>query len=227
MRPAFLLLAALLVLSACGRPLTPQEVAFLGTVQGSGLDTSKVRLFDDLAVGAPITVPASPRVTCQQRLYPPPAASTIQTGTAAMTIFDGIHFRSDYYAGNFLADWPKTINLPAAMLLAHEMTHVWQWQHRDVTHYFPLKAALEHVRSRDPYLFDPDTPADFLSLGYEQQGSVVEEYVCCRTLAPHAARTSRLHDMLRRVFPDLPPISPIAEDALLPWRGVQLAGICD
>ncbi len=144
-----------------------------------------------------------------------------------MTIFQGVHFRPDYFSTDYLADWPERINLPAAMLLAHEMTHVWQWQHRDVTRYFPLKAMMEHVRSADPYLFDPNTQANFLSQGYEQQGSIVEEYVCCRTLAPDAARTKRLHDMLKQVFPTLPPISPIAQDALLPWNGVQIKGICD
>jgi hypothetical protein len=112
------------------------------------------------------------------------------------------------------------------MLLAHEMTHVWQWQNRDLTGYHPLKAAFEHIASPDPYLFDPDTPADFLSFGYEQQGAIVEEYVCCRTLAPQAERTHRLHDMLAAVMP-VAPIPQTRDPVLLPWNGVEIEGICD
>ena len=39
---------------------------------------------------------------------------------------------------------PRSINaLSEAMLLAHEMTHVWQWQNRKRTGYHPLRAAAE------------------------------------------------------------------------------------
>ncbi|MBI1416372.1 MAG: hypothetical protein GC146_04040 [Limimaricola sp.] len=220
-------LLACLLLAACGRPLTPHELAFIEDLQGGQLNPAHVRISDGLASGPPITIAAPPRVTCQQRIYPPPAGPTVQTGTAAMTIFQTVYVHPQLYRDDFLADWPRRIDLPDAMLIAHEMVHVWQWQHRDETHYFPLKAAMEHVQSQDPYLFDPNTHADFLSLGYEQQGAIMEEYVCCRTLAPEAARTKRLHDMLAKVF-GLPPLSrPLAQEALLPWRGVQIAGICD
>ena len=63
--------------------------------------------------------------------------------------------------------------------------------------------------------------------GFEQQGAIVEEYVCCRALAPDAPRTKRLHEMLSEALPvaDLPGARR-EHDVLLPWKGVQLEGIC-
>ena len=88
-----------------------------------------------------------------------------------------------------------------------------------VTGYFPLKAAFEHVGSPDPYLFDLGTSADFLDYGYEQQGAIMEEYVCCRTLAPQAARTERLHEMLSAVLSADAHRRPLTEWVALPWEG--------
>ena len=112
------------------------------------------------------------------------------------------------------------------MLFAHEMTHVWQWQNRDITGYHPLKAASEHS-APDPYLFDLENSPKFLDYGFEQQGAIVEEFVCCRALAPQAARTKRLHTMISQSMP----LSALPEErehsVLLPWDGVQVNGICD
>jgi hypothetical protein len=127
-----------------------------------------------------------------------------------------------------LQDYPERLNLVQSMLLAHELTHVWQWQNRARTGYSPWRAAAEHGRIDDPYLFDLDSSPDFLSYGFEQQGAIVEEYVCCRALAPDAARTKRLHRMLKDAFPvtDLPGARR-ESDVYLPWRGAELDGICN
>ena len=55
----------------------------------------------------------------------------------------------------------------------------------------------------------------------------MEEYVCCRALAPNAPRTQRLHEMLAEVMPvsDLP--HSRESDVLLPWKGAELGEICD
>jgi len=222
-------LAALLLLAACGRPLTTSEMAFLDTLQGDMLDPAPVRIRGDLAPGAPVEVPPRPRLTCQERLFPPRVESFHST-PGAMAIFESIHVRPDLYRGDFIrGDWEGQA-VPAlldAMLLAHEMTHVWQWQNRELTGYHPLRAAFEHVGNPDPYLFDPETQADFLSFGYEQQGSIVEEFVCCRTLAPDAERTQRLYDMISKVMP-VERYSDLARDGIiLPWAGAEIEGICD
>lgn len=219
----------LLLLAACGRPLTTSELAFLDTLQGDMLDPSAVRIHDDLARGAPVEVPPRPRLTCQQRLFPPRDGSFHST-PGAMAIFESIHIRPDLYRDDFTrSEWEgrDVPDLLDAMLLAHEMTHVWQWQNRELTGYHPLKAAFEHVGDPDPYLFDPETRAEFLSFGYEQQGAIIEEFVCCRTLAPDAARTQRLYDMISRVMP-VARYSDLAQDGvILPWAGAEIDGICD
>lgn len=216
-----------LTLAACGRPLTPGEMAFTATLQGDGPHISVARLSDGLATAAPRTIPAPPRLTCQQRIYPPPSGDTIRVGTQAMVIFNDIYLRPEVYLDDLMSQYPAKVYLPDAMLLAHEMVHVWQWQNRDQTNYHPLKAAFEHFGGRDPYLFDPETTAPFQSFAYEQQGAIMEEYVCCKALAPNADRTRRLHDMLAEVF-DLPPLAaPLAAEIYLPWRGVEVDGICD
>ena len=58
------------------------------------------------------------------------------------------------------------------------------------------------------------------------QGSIVEEFVCCRALAPQAPRTKRLHALIAEAMPvaDLP--QSRQNDVRLPWDGVQLDGIC-
>jgi hypothetical protein len=202
-------------------------VAFLSGLQGARLDTSRVRLHEAPRLSGVRRLPAPPRVTCQSRLYPPPEGATVRTATGAITAFDDVWVRRDLYAPDLVEGWPEVLPLADAMLLAHEMVHVWQWQHRDLTGYTPLKAAFEHVRTADPYLFDLDTSVDYLDYGYEQQGSIMEEYLCCRTLAPRAARTGRLHAMLSEYFPLRPLEEPMSEWVRLPWDGVDVEGICD
>ncbi len=222
MRP----LPLLLLLAACGRPLTDAEFAFLSTLQGDTIIAENVRLHDGLAVVAPREVPAPPRTTCQARLYPPPQGPTIRVNTGALALFEDVHLRSDLYRDDMAEGWPRSIPLADAMLLAHEMVHVWQWQNRALTGYHPARAAFEQVTKPDPYLFDLDSAADFLDYGYEQQGSIMEEYVCCRTLAPDAPRTARLHALLADYFPLAPLGTAQPEWALLPWDQVEIEGIC-
>lgn len=230
MRLILISLILALPLAACGRGLTPHEQAFLATVHGDSLDMTKMRLHDGLAKGAPVPVPPRPRLTCQERLYPP--RTTIGQGhPGAMALFQHVYIRPELYQPDLtMRPTPShgaVPDLADAMLLAHEATHVWQWQNRALTGYHPLKAALEHAGSPDPYLFDPETEGDFLSYGYEQQGAIVEEFVCCRTLASDAPRTERLYRMIAAVMPVQRYADLGAEGILLPWQGVTVEGICD
>lgn len=219
----------LLLLAGCGRPLTETERSFASRLQGDALDLDRVRLVRGAPVGS-ITFQRKPRprLTCRERILPPAKGEIVTSSPAAVTLFNRIFFSRDWYTGNYLPAYPERMYLSEAMLLAHELTHVWQWQNRERTGYTPLLAAAEHRRSEDPYLFELDSAPEFLSYGYEQQGAIVEEYVCCRALAPDAARTRRLHRMLRGVFPvaDLPGTRR-ESDVYLPWKDAELAGICD
>lgn len=220
---------ALMVLAGCGRPLTETEMAFATIVHGDQLNLKQVHLVEGAPLGS-VTYrrKARPRVSCRERILPPSKSEVVTVTPAAMTLFNKVLFSKNWYIDNYLPAFPERLYLIEAMLLAHEMTHVWQWQNRADTRYHPLRAAAEHGNSDDPYLFDLAGSADFLDYGFEQQGAIVEEYVCCRALAPAAARTKRLHSMLKGAFPvsDLPRDGKREWNVYLPWKDAQLGGIC-
>lgn len=228
-------LLILLLMASCGRPLTDTEKAFATSILGDQLDVDRVRLIKGSLVGSvTFTRKLRPRLSCRERILPPAPAGkneTVTVSPAAVTLFNRVYFTPDWYTENYQPDYPERLHLIAAMLFAHEMTHVWQWQNRARTGYHPLRAAAEHGRSDDPYLFDlnevQNEVPDFLSYGYEQQGSIVEEYVCCRALDPNAARTKRLHAMLAQTFP-VSTLPGVWKDSKiqLPWKGVTIKGIC-
>ncbi len=218
----------LLLLASCGRPLSDNERAFIADIHGPTLDVSKVRLHD----GAPLKAVTfrrkpRPRTTCRELIFPPnpPEEKIVTSKPAAVALYNTVLFDKDWYLEDYLPDHPDRIGLVAAMLLSHELTHVWQWQNRKLTGYSPLKAAREHTISDDPYLFEIED-RQFLDFGFEQQGSIVEEMVCCRALQPQGARTKRLHSLVSQVMPVAPlPQSP-TYDVGLPWDGVNLKQIC-
>ncbi|NNE53598.1 MAG: hypothetical protein HKN30_14500 [Sulfitobacter sp.] len=217
-----------MLIAACGRPLTVNERAFLGKIHGDTLDLDAVRLHD----GAPTRAVtfrrrARPRVTCRELILPPAEEKIVTTKPAAVAVYNRILFDKDWYIDDYLPEYPDRVHLIAAMLFAHELTHVWQWQNRETTGYSPLRAASEHGGGADPYLFDVGKERRFLEFGFEQQGAIVEEFVCCRALAPQASRTKRLHALIAQVMPVAPLPQSRASDVALPWDGVELRGICD
>ena len=221
-----LMCLAALLLATCGRPLTENEIRFAQTIHGDTLDYSRARFVD----GAPTRAvtfrrPARPRVTCRERILPPPTTDIVTAKPAAVALFNRVLFDADWYLEDYLPEYPDRINLIAAMLYAHEITHIWQWQNRATTGYSPLRAAAEHQGS-DPYLFDIDGAPQFLEFGFEQQASIVEEFVCCRALAPQEARTKRLHALISQALPVAPLPQSRPYDVKVPWDGVQVKGIC-
>jgi len=224
------LLLILLLLAACGRPLSEGERALASSLFGEELDPKPVSVAPFKALET-LTQrrPPRPRLTCREKIWPPPQVQhgKVKTFTAAFVLQNKINIAAPLYAPDYLAGYPDRISLPAAMLIAHEMTHVWQWQNRAETGYSPMKALNEHGVTEDPYLFDADVSRAFLDYGYEQQGAIVEEFVCCQTLDPNGARTQRLRAMLGDVMPvaGRDGLLPGAE-VILPWKDVQLAGIC-
>lgn len=220
-------LILLLILSACGRPLTPTEEAFARTIHGETLDMDRVRLVN----GAPTRAVTfrrepRPRTTCRERILPPPTDEIVTSKPAAVALWNRILFDKDWYLDDYLPEYPDQIGLVAAMLFAHEMVHVWQWQNRRETGYTPLRAAFEHDGARDPYLFDLNTNPRFSAFGFEQQGAIMEEFVCCRALDPTAPRTERLHALISQAMP-VAPLPRAREYAVgLPWDGVEIDDIC-
>ena len=220
------ILLALALVSACSaRPLTPAETAFAASVQGPALDPAPVRIVTGSALSAvSVVIPPRPRTTCRELVYPPQDAPALGF-YPAFALGNLLFYDHDLATPDLMAGWPHVLPLEDAMRLAHELTHVWQWQNRRATGYTPWSAALEHRGTPDPYLFTDRPGAQFADYGWEQQGALVEEFVCCRALDPDGARTRRLTALLSDPFPGLSP-REAAPRARLPWDRAETSGIC-
>lgn len=217
-------LVLLLLLAACSRPLSDAERSFSASVHGPALATQSVRFHRGNLIGGIISErPARPAKACRERIRPPETGS-VQVSTAAIVLFNRVFFATDFWSRDYLAPYPDTLPLEEAMFIAHELTHVWQWQQREQTGYHPWKAAAEHAALDDPYLFELGDRS-FGEYGYEQQGGLVEEFVCCRALDPNGARTQALHDLLAPVFPGLDRRER-ARTVHVRWSEVETDGIC-
>lgn len=223
------LILALFLLAACGRTITDSEGRFIGELMGPTLKTSEIRMIEAGFIGTTTRLfAARPQVTCRERIAPPPSGPTVRSRTIGAVAWDHVLTTPDWTIPNYASGYPARINLVAAMYFAHEMTHIWQWQNRDLTGYSPLRGLSEHQPGVDPYLFDPDEEITFLDMGYEQQASLVEEFVCCRALAPDAARTQRLYTVLAQVMPvQHPTQTPRPDEVLGVHESADLTGICD
>lgn len=217
-----------LLLAACGRPLTEGEVSFAQSLYGPQLNPKPIRLVNGhFARSLTLEYAQRPRVTCQERILPPLESASYTTSPGAIALYTKILVRKDLYRPDFTREYSIGTDLYDLMIFAHELTHVWQWQNRDRTGYTPLKAAGEHGGGSDPYLFDLSSAPAFLSYPYEQQAAIVEEFVCCRALAPKAARTARLHGLLSQVMP-VDRLQARADAlAIVPWRDAKIEPICD
>ena len=222
------MILCLLLLAACGRSLTPNEAVLARALHGDQIDPARIRLIDGNPGGAvTYTRPIRPRLTCSERIWPPSRGERVTVSPGATVLFQSVLVREELFRDDFMAGYPEVVDLADVMLIAHELTHVWQWQNRARTGYHPLRAAREHSSTPDPYLFDPDNAGVFLDYGYEQQGAIVEEYVCCHLLDPTAPRTARLRDMIGAAMPIERLQSVLDPKAVrLPWEGAQTTGIC-
>ncbi|MEL6957582.1 MAG: hypothetical protein AAGL89_01365 [Pseudomonadota bacterium] len=209
--------------------MTQSERLLMGDLTGDALDLSEVRLIEVGVIGAwTRDYPARPQVTCRERIAPPPDGPTITTRTAGAVAWDHVLLNPDWTIPDYADGYPERINLVAAMFFAHEMVHIWQWQNREVTGYSPFRGLAEHRPGVDPYLFDPEQQIPFLEMGYEQQASLVEEFICCRTLAPEAARTERLWRTLSEALPVTHPTqTPRPTEVLGVYENADLDGVCD
>lgn len=223
----FALVLALLLPACAQRTLTDAERGFLETVHGDAVDVERIRVVrGSISAAFDADIPERPRTTCRERIFPP------RTGPQTiifpgLTLDSNMYFTDVFWADDYAAGYPDNLQLRDAMRLAHEVTHVWQWQARETTRYHPLKALTEHIEEDDPYLvsFDPERP--FLSYAYEQQGTLVEEFVCCRALDPDSPKTAALHAMLSQHFPGLARRDVVAlADVDLPWDEAEPRGIC-
>ncbi len=130
------------------------------------------------------------RVAPAPREGPPPA----------WALYNTVHFSREFYRDDVLPGWPDQILLPQALIMVHELVHVWQWQNRAVTGYRPVKAGFESVLNMDPYFYVPEEGAGLLEYGYEQQAALLEDYFCYGIFDPQHARRAELREILAPYF---------------------------
>ncbi len=203
-------LAALcaLALSACARPLTQNERRFAADTLGPSLNVDAVRIARGFSPMPPARqmpdtsdlFPVIPenqvsglcdRTAPEPRTGPPPG----------WALWNRLHMSREFYRADLALDWPKSARFPQALVLAHELVHVWQWQQRRVTGYRPARAAFESFVNMDPYFYVPDADASFLKFGFEQQAALLEDYVCYALYDPAAPRRAELRPLLAPYFP--------------------------
>ena len=192
-----------LALAACGRPMTQMEEQFAKDVFGPTLDTSKVVVGQGAGLRPPMKTRVSKVVTVhgtERSCIRTPQPGRVYAPTKAFAFKNKVHFDTGLYSSDMVLDWPNRLRLPQALIFAHELTHVWQWQNRARTGYTPWRAAAESLRLADPY-FAPPGAAAFFSFGYEQQAAIVEDYLCFAFANPHHPRRYELREILAPVFP--------------------------
>lgn len=180
------------------------ERAFARDFFGGGLKTENIRVAAGFGVAPSSELrplpPESRTIKPQPGLCDRVAPSGPDGPPPAWALYNTVHVTREYYREDTLPGWPDKILLPQALILAHELVHVWQWQNRGRTGYRPAKAGLESLLNLDPYFYVPDADAGFLEYGFEQQASLVEDYFCYGLFDTENPRRAQLRKILAPYF---------------------------
>ena len=202
----FLILMAFLGLAACsGRPLAEGERALAADFFGPGLDVEKVRVKSGFR-GAPSTKDTSTPpdqikpIKIRPGICDRTAPSAPEGPPPGWALYNTIHFSREYYRADTAPGWPDKVLIPQTFIMAHELVHVWQWQNRHLTGYRPAKAGLESVFNIDPYFYVPQDGDGFLKYGFEQQASLLEDYLCYGLFDPENQRRAKIRAILSPYF---------------------------
>jgi len=190
-------------LAACGRQMTDGEIAYSREIISEGLEFGHVRFSGQKAQG----IRRAERQLAQELIETPDGEANADRlvsglpslfGADAIAIgntvyFDRAVYSSDFSTSTFDSDrW----------LMAHEVTHVWQWQNRDVTGYTFAKVVSEHLEFGDGvYDYHLVDGKRFTEYRFEQQGAIVQCYAMLRQLRPNDPLTIRHERTIRSEFP--------------------------
>ncbi|WP_188526434.1 hypothetical protein [Sinisalibacter lacisalsi] len=202
-------LATLALLAACARPLTPNETVAAKALFGDTLDAEAVKVRAGVGLlPLPREPQPDPDAEAPAAVTPPPGLCERKQSTrrvwrwpAAFVLQNDVFFSYDYYPHDAFRGFPRSVPYPASVIMAHELVHVWQWQNRAHTGYSPTRAAGETVANVDPYWFTANPEAEFFRLGYEQQGAMVQDFVCYAMFDSQSPRLGELAEVLRPVLP--------------------------
>lgn len=198
----------LALVAACARPLTPNETLAAKALFGDTLDTSAITVSANLGLLPPPSEPPAPAGKAAEPVAPPKDLCVRKRSTersyrspAAFVLFNDVFFNERLYTDDTFAGFPNSVPYPSSLIMAHELVHVWQWQNRAVTGYSPLISAGESWEQVDPYFFDATGRAEYLTFGYEQQGAILQDFVCYALFDSSSPRLEELAAILRPVFP--------------------------
>ena len=202
----YLCLFALLMLAACsGRPLSTGERNLAADFFGDSLDAGKVRVKSGFRGAPPVQDPPLPEkiepIETRPGICDRTGPSAPEGPPPAWALYNTVHFAKDYYRTDLAPGWPDQILIPQSFIFTHELLHVWQWQNRKLTGYRPAKAGLESVFNLDPYFYVPAEGEGFLKYGFEQQASLMEDYMCYGLFDPANPRRAKIRTILEPYFP--------------------------
>ena len=207
-RLTLIALAAAVLTSACARGLTPNETLAAKALFGDTLDTSEITVSANLGLVPLPPEPPAPEGGAATPTEPPKDLCVRKRSTkrsyqspAAFVLFNDVYFNERFYTEDTFSGFPDSVPYPAALIMAHELVHVWQWQNRAVTGYTPLVSAGESWEQVDPYFFNAAGRPEFLTYGYEQQGAILQDFVCYALFDSDSPRLGELAGILRPVLP--------------------------
>jgi hypothetical protein len=193
----------LLSVAACSRPMTDGEIAYTKEIITQGVDFGEVRFSGQEKRG----IRKAERLLAQEVLEASDSEESVDRlisglpslfGADAFVIENTVYFDSDVYSSDFST---STIDSDR-WLMAHELTHVWQWQNRDVTGYTFAKVVSEHLNfGNEVYEYTLAQSKRFTEYRFEQQGAIVQCYVMLRQLMPNDPLTVRHESLIRSEFP--------------------------
>ncbi|MCK0137681.1 hypothetical protein [Aliiroseovarius sp. F47248L] len=206
-----LVLGSLVVLavSGCARKLSETEVELSQLVFGDSLDTEKVRVRAGIGIlplpdaepipkGAPKNYAHKlPKGVCD-RVPQPDRKIEFPAG---FVLWNQVFLKRDLYRDDMFEGWPESLPMPHALLMMHELVHVWQWQNRSRTGYTPGRSGAESLRPGDPYYWPAREAGAYLSYGFESQAAMVEDYMCMTLFDPMNPRRADLAALIGPVLP--------------------------
>lgn len=215
MIPALLILAG-----CCGRPLVPDEVMALRDIQGAQVRYDDVRVHDGLfrrtakvrkalrQEGSTLAALLEQAALTDDNGDPLTEREAVQRFADrpdALTLGNHIYYQRDMYRDNFARGPNGEVPVWDLALLAHEITHVWQNQHRARTGYSLAAVILEHLRYDQPYAFRLAPGKAFLEYRFEQQGAMIQRYVIC-SYYPSTPWFEQLRAVVEPVFGTAPAV---------------------
>ncbi|MDE9451276.1 hypothetical protein J3R80_12445 [Aliiroseovarius sp. Z3] len=204
---AWLLVA--LGVAGCARKLSDTEVHMSRLVFGDSLDTERVRVRAGIGVlplpkSDPIPAGAAkqnarklPKGICD-RVPQPDRKIEFPAG---FVLWNQVFLKRDLYRDDMFEGWPESLPMPQALLMMHELVHVWQWQNRGRTGYSPFKSGAESLRPGDPYYWPAREAGAYLSYGFEAQAAMVEDYMCMTLFDPANPRRKEIEALIAPVIP--------------------------